>query len=116
MEKKPTAEQETKADEEPKILVNKTPFKERIVPGMFFRRLMGWNYVELFMVLGPARPEDFEGFGEDRQFKCARVTPGIMGDAYELQVSDISTLCVKDMASEILLEYDSPTRYYFMNV
>jgi kinesin family protein 2/24 len=107
--------------EEPQAEIKKTPFQERIRPGMFVRLVPGASKAglegaEIFMIMLSSRPEDFDGSGEERQFICAAVGPSIMTDAYELHVAIKDTLTVKDMAAEVLMEYDSATRYYYMDL
>lgn len=97
----------------------KTPFKERIRPGMFVRispeasKLSG---VDILMIMSPLQAKDFDGQGEERQFVCAVVGPSIMADAYELHLSKLDTYSVKDMTAEILMEYDMATRYYYIDL
>jgi kinesin family member 2/24 len=105
--------------EKPQAKFKKTPFQDRIQPGMFVRLVPGASKVggaEIFMIISPCRPEDFNGCGEERQFICAVVGPGIMADAYELHVARMDMYIVKDMAAEVLMEYDSATRYYYMDL
>jgi kinesin family member 2/24 len=105
--------------EEPQAGIRKTHFQERIHPGMFVRLVPGASKIgsaEIFMIMSPSRPEDFDCLGEERQFICAAVGPSIMTDAYELHVARKDTYSVKDMAAEVLMEYDSATRYYYMDL
>jgi kinesin family protein 2/24 len=104
---------------EPVKVRDKTPFQGRIKPGMFIRLKPGvarYEGINLVMIMSPATREDFENEGEERRFICALVGPSIMTEAYELHVERQDTLYVKDMAAEVLMEYDLATRYYYMDL
>ena len=95
------------------------PFQQRIKPGMFVRLVPNVSSLEggdIAMVMSPLRPEDFDGEREGRQFICAMVGPSIMAHAYELHVARQEAYSVKDMAREVLMEYDFATRYYYMDL
>lgn len=68
------------------------------------------------MIMSPAGPEDFDQTKEGRKFMCALVGPSIITDAYELYVEKTGAYAVKDMAKEVLMEYDLATRYYYMDL
>jgi kinesin family protein 2/24 len=116
-----TSDADKKAEtiQEPVKERDKTSFQRRIKPGMFVRLIPGASRLEgadIVMIMSPSRPEDFDDAREDRQLVCAHVGPSVMTDAYELFVAQQGTYCVKDMAVEVLMEYDSATRYYYMNL
>jgi kinesin family member 2/24 len=98
---------------------DRTPFQTRIKPGMFIRLNHGvakFEGITLAMIMSPSTPKDFDAAGEERQFICALVGPSIMSGAYELHVDRQDTFSVKDMAAEVLMEYDMATRYYYMDL
>ena len=61
-----------------------------------------------------AAKENGDGCGS--KYICAAVAPSIMVDAYELFVSQQRIVRIEDMEAEVLMEYDSAMRYYFMTV
>lgn len=96
-----------------------TPFQTRIKPGMFVRVNPGvakFEGITLAMIMSPSTREDFAPEGDDRRFVCALVGPSILTQAYELHVNMQQTLSVKEMAAEVLMEYDQATRYYYMDL
>jgi kinesin family protein 2/24 len=98
---------------------DKTPFQSRIKPGMFVRLNPGaakFEGITMVMIMSPATREDFAADGDERRFICALVGPSIMTDAYDLFVSKQDTFRVKDMAAEVLMEYDMATRYYYIDL
>jgi len=72
--------------------------------------------ITMVMIMSPATREDFAADGDERRFICALVGPSIMTDAYDLFVSKQDTFRVKDMAAEVLMEYDMATRYYYIDL
>jgi kinesin family protein 2/24 len=114
----------------------KSPFQQRIKPGMFIRlspsvSRIDMNNGDIAMIMSPASAADFNfqsdsdataagqgnlSLGEDRQFVCAAVVPSIMTAAYELFVERQGVCKAKDMTAEVLMEYDQATRYYYMDL
>ncbi|EZF19729.1 hypothetical protein H112_05315 [Trichophyton rubrum D6] len=101
------------------------PFKERLKPGMFVRVTPQSpnDPIHFLMLLAPegafdqtrvAAKENGDGCGS--KYICAAVAPSIMVDAYELFVSQQRIVRIEDMEAEVLMEYDSAMRYYFMTV
>lgn len=116
------------------------PFKERIRPSM----VVSWNDppghnskidipggIKLATVLCPveAVQETVKGgfehaldfTGSDTKtngprYLCALITPGQTADAYELNLWRQIIIDVSMMESEVILEYDTGTRYYYMSV
>ncbi|EEY19590.1 conserved hypothetical protein [Verticillium alfalfae VaMs.102] len=89
------------------------PFTERIRPGLVVAfdppadmpmPLPGRN---LAVVLGAD-----EGQAQGR-YTCARVTPGFMPNAFEVNLWRQVVVPVERMVAEVLLEYDVATRYYY---
>lgn len=116
---KASANNDAEIAAEPVKIRDKTPFQGRIKPGMFIRLKPGvakYEGINLVMIMSPATREDFETDGEERRFICALVGPSIMTDAYELHVDRQDTFSVKNMAAEVLMEYDLATRYYYMDL
>jgi kinesin family protein 2/24 len=52
----------------------------------------------------------------DAQYLCALVTPGLMAEAYELNLWRQIVVNVDSMDKEVILEYDAGTRYYYIAV
>ncbi|KPM39756.1 hypothetical protein AK830_g6811 [Neonectria ditissima] len=105
-------------DPDPKAL--SVPFKERIRPGMavswtppagFAMALPGMNMV---VVLSPALDAGTESKGP--RYLCAIVTPAIMSEAYDLHLWRQVVVEVEQMDTEVLLEYDVATRYYYITI
>jgi kinesin family protein 2/24 len=118
------------------------PFKERIRPGMAVSwtptkeyNLGGfWKGLNIAVVLCPAAgvgptTRDTMGRsvdaalqgnktveGRDRRYLCALVTPGVMQGAYEVNLWRHVVLDVDCMDKELVLEYDSATRFYHLGV
>lgn len=116
----------------------KLPFKERIRPGMVVR----WNPpadfsdtlpgLNMAVILCPqlaagSNARDLDGNqvnGEiaDEQesnstkYLCAMVLPGFMADSYEINMWRQVVVDVEQMEAEVLLEYDSATRYCHVTV
>jgi len=96
----------------------KTPFKDRIEPGMVVRVCPGswaFNGTDKVMILSPAEAKDFEG-GDERSFICAAVAPGLVPTSYELHIARKKVLKASDFEAEVLMEYDMATRYYFIEL
>ncbi|KAF4975309.1 hypothetical protein FZEAL_7874 [Fusarium zealandicum] len=113
-----------------------TPFKQRIRPGMAISWTpladfpMALRGINVAVVLCPAaaagpsardilgRPVDAESdeTGQDARYLCAMVAPGILAGAYELNVWRQVVIGAGQMNSEVLLEYDVGSRYYFLAV
>ncbi|KAK2861416.1 hypothetical protein FQN49_004221 [Arthroderma sp. PD_2] len=98
------------------------PFKERLEPGMFVRVTPQApnDPIQFFMLLAPEGAFDRstatakgDGDGCSSKYICAAVAPSIMVDTYELFVTQQR---VMKMEAEVLMEYDSAMRYYFMTV
>lgn len=53
---------------------------------------------------------------EDSQFLCALVSPGVMSEAYTVDLWRQVVLDVKWMDGEMVLEYDVATRYYYLAI
>jgi kinesin family protein 2/24 len=115
--------------------VSQLPFQQRIRPGM----VVSWNPPTGFPVAGagaqmgfvlcPAAAagssaKDFQGkpvagdSGDDKgdRYLCAMVLPGIMTGAYEISPWRQVVIDTNSMTGEVILEYDSVTRYYYMSV
>lgn len=122
------------------------PFKERIRPGMVVRctppkwilGMQGAGTSCLVMVLSLASAAgshslDFEGkpvhvqgtsgdngvvveTGDQTQYLCAIVMPGLLAETYEIEVWRHVVVSVEAMENEVILEYDAATRYYYMAI
>lgn len=111
-------------------------FKERIRPGMVVRwnppsnfpmGLPGLNMAVILcpqLAVGPNVRDltgdlvSRSGFTSTRgtKFLCAMVLPGFMADSYELSMWRQVVVDVDQMEAEVLLEYDSGTRYYHITL
>ncbi|KAL3472539.1 P-loop containing nucleoside triphosphate hydrolase protein [Aspergillus californicus] len=94
----------------------KLPFTERIRPGMAVRWTSSADgssaCQQMALVLSPVGGEG----GQGEEFLCAMVLPGSLDSAYEVHLWRQVVVHVDDMQAEVLLEYDSATRYYFIAV
>jgi hypothetical protein len=98
---------------------NKTLFQSRIKLGILVRFNPGaakFECIIMNMVMSPARLEDFATRGDERQFICALVGPSVMTDAYDLFMAKQDIYSVKNIAAEVLIEYDMATRFYYMDI
>ncbi|KAJ4250723.1 hypothetical protein NW757_006924 [Fusarium falciforme] len=97
---------------DPRPEMSQVPFKERIRPGMVvswnppdgtpgFYRLPGRNLVTILS------PED------ETSYRCASVVPGVIPGAFEVYLWQQVVAKVEHMETEVLLEYDVATRYYY---
>ncbi|KAL4937000.1 P-loop containing nucleoside triphosphate hydrolase protein [Aspergillus oleicola] len=97
------------ASREPDGEKAKLPFKERIRPGMAISWAAPWDVLSpsprqnLAVVLSPQ---------EDGNCSCALVLPGAVANAFEVHLWKQVVVNVGDMVEEVVLEYDSATRYY----
>lgn len=115
------------------------PFKERIRPGMVvswtpprgYHIGMPYAGLKLAVILSPVKsvPEhvrdaggklvnDSDGpvNGTAKKYLCAMVSPALLPEAYEVVLWRQVAIEVEHMDTEVLLEYDSATRYYYMAV
>lgn len=70
---------------------------------------------EVSKVGGPSGKEGEEGT-EPQSYLCAMVLPSILPESYELSLWRQVVVDVEAMEAEVLLEYDTATRYYFMKI
>jgi kinesin family protein 2/24 len=56
------------------------------------------------------------GTGISSRYLCALLTPGLMAEAYELNLWQQIVIDVRMMDKEVFLEYDGGTRYYYISV
>lgn len=118
------------------------PFKDRIRPGM----VVSWTpkqwvpatgELSMVVILSPASAVgshvrdfqgksvsaasrgDWDGTGEDssqQQYLCAVVAPGVLAEAYEINIWRQVVVDVTAMDQEVILEYDAATRYYYITI
>lgn len=127
-------------DPDPKA--ENVPFKDRIRPGMVVqctstKWLTGAIKTDtscLVIVLSLASAvnsnvQDFEGKlikiqdlsadgyvmvnRHQPQYLCAILTPGMLGETYEINMWKQIVVGVEAMEKEVILEYDTATRYYY---
>jgi kinesin family member 2/24 len=110
------------------------PFRERIRPGMVVkwtgpvtlnRRMPEGIQLAVIMgaVSGPSaipasvmhEPDAFSST-DRRQYLCAIVVPGLMTDTFTVELWRQVVLDVEWMEQEMLLVYDSATRYYHLAI
>ncbi|KAL4877575.1 P-loop containing nucleoside triphosphate hydrolase protein [Aspergillus karnatakaensis] len=102
---------------DPDIKRVELPFQDRIRPGMVVRWTPPVDFAErsldhnLILVLAPDA-----GSAGEKKYLCALVLPGTLGGAYEVHLWRQVVVSVGDMEAEVLLEYDSATRYYHVVV
>lgn len=98
------------------------PFQERLRPGMVVRIKPGFGgYTKYYMILSPdgafeKDAEKREGVMAKRIYICAPVVDAVMADAYNLVMDMHKQVAVEAMEAEVLMEWDSPTRYWFMTL
>ncbi|KAL3422062.1 diatom spindle kinesin 1 (kinesin motor domain containing protein) [Phlyctema vagabunda] len=96
------------------------PFKGRMRPGMYIR-VKARGYADpgtLVVILCPEDAFAKEEKSEAKQeaYVCAAVSPGLMMDAFEVSIAHQRVVKLDDMLEEIMMEYDSATRYYYMSI
>lgn len=98
------------------------PFQERLRPGMVVRINPQYGgYTKYYMILSPDGA--FEKNAEKREEVmakkiciCAPVVDAVMADAYNLVMDMQKRVAVEAMETEVFMEWDSPTRYWFMTI
>jgi kinesin family protein 2/24 len=56
-----------------------------------------------------------ESMGKKR-YICAQIFGAVMADAYNLSMESKKVIAVEDMEAEVSMEWDAPTRYWFMTI
>jgi kinesin family protein 2/24 len=51
-----------------------------------------------------------------KRYICAAVTPAILNGAYDVNIQRQIVVSIEDMEEEVLIEYDSATRYHFLRL
>lgn len=110
------------------------PFKQRIRPGMVISWDPAGEYAmfsvgtgkSLASVLAPAgavgdRVRDVLGGAVksesgDEKYLCALMTPAVLPGAYDLNLWRQVVVSAEQMESEVLMEWDTATRYYYRTV
>jgi kinesin family protein 2/24 len=62
------------------------------------------------------RDKTTNGTDHGTRYLCALITPGQTAGAYELNLWRQVIIDVSMMESEVILEYDAGTRYYYLSV
>lgn len=112
------------------------PFQNRIRPGM----VVSWSQhpthasaadvteqMDLALILCPCKVsaaigdqlQECDKWGQadpEDQYMCALTTPGAMPGSYEVNLWRQAVIGVKLMTREVILEYDSPSRYYYLAI
>lgn len=117
---------------DPNPAAKDVPFKERIRPGM----VVSWTRPEtegedmrdegmamgviLSLLPDPASGDDVNSKENEndssRKYLCTLVTPAFMADAYDVNLWRQVVVDVEMMEKEVILEYDTWTRYYYICV
>ncbi|KFY86017.1 hypothetical protein V500_07945 [Pseudogymnoascus sp. VKM F-4518 (FW-2643)] len=98
------------------------PFQERLRPGMVVRiKPQYGGYTKYYMILSPdgAFEKDTEKREEvmaKKTYICAPVVDAVMADAYNLVMEMPKQVALEAMEAEVFMEWDSPTRYWFMTI
>ncbi|KAE9379508.1 diatom spindle kinesin 1 [Stipitochalara longipes BDJ] len=99
------------------------PFQERLHPGMIVRimRRSRTDYLQHAMILCPEGafekdPESREEMMGKKRYICAQISGAVMADAYNLAMEATKVITVEDMEAEVSMEWDAPTRYWFMTI
>ncbi|KAF4450841.1 hypothetical protein F53441_6064 [Fusarium austroafricanum] len=109
------AESHGLSSQDPRPEMADVPFKERLRPGM----VVSWN-----------PPQDAPGFYHlpgrnlltilspeaEGSYRCAATLPAIMPGAFEIHLWQQIVASADTIKTEVLLEYDPATRYYYENV
>jgi hypothetical protein len=79
------------------------------------------GYTKYYMILSPdgAFEKDAKSREEamaTRVYICAPVVDAVMADAYNLGMEMPMQVAVDAMEAEVFMEWDSPTRYWFMTI
>lgn len=79
------------------------------------------GYTKYYMILSPDGAfEKDAGKREEVMSKgryiCAPVVEAVMADAYNLALDMTKQVAVDHMEAEVFMEWDSATRYWFMNI
>jgi len=61
-------------------------------------------------------PVKREGMMGKKRFVCAQIVSAVMADAYDLAMEVKKVIAVADMEAEVFMEWDPPTRYWFMTI
>lgn len=99
------------------------PFQDRIQLGMIVRLKRRWKTesLEHAMILCPEgafeqdQEKRLEMMGKKR-YVCAQIFGAVMADAYNLAMESKKVVAVEDMDAEVSMEWDAPTRYWFMTI
>jgi kinesin family protein 2/24 len=99
------------------------PFQDRIQTGMIVRIKRRWKADSLShaMILCPEGafekdPEKRDEVMGNKRYVCAQIFPSVMADAYNLGMEARKVIAVEEMEAEVSMEWDAPTRYWFMTI
>lgn len=79
------------------------------------------GYTKYYMILSPdgafeIDTEKREEVMAKKTYICAPVVDAVMADAYNLVMEMPKQVAMEAMEAEVLMEWDSPTRYWFMTI
>jgi kinesin family protein 2/24 len=99
------------------------PFQERLQPGMIVRikQRLRTEPAQYAMILCPEGafekdPVNREAMISKNRYICAQIFGAVMADAYNLTMERKKVIAVEDMEAEVSMEWDAPTRYWFMTI
>jgi kinesin family protein 2/24 len=111
------------ASEDDESVNSTVPFQERLQPGMIVRVKLHLRteFSQFAMVLSPEGafekdPVKREEMMGKKRFVCAQIVGAVMADAYDLAMEVKKVIAVADMEAEVFMEWDPPTRYWFMTI
>ncbi|CZR67073.1 related to kinesin-related protein KLPA [Phialocephala subalpina] len=109
---------EDKASPKPNV-----PFQERLQPGMIVRvkRRLRTDFVQHAMILCPEGAFEKDAVNREemmgkKRYVCAQIFGAVMADAYNLAMEAKKVIAAEDMEAEVSMEWDAPTRYWFMTI
>lgn len=99
------------------------PFQERLHPGMIvlIKPRLRTEFVKYTMILCPEGAFEKDSVNREemmgkKRYVCAQIFGAVMADAYNLGMETKTVIAVEDMEAEVSMEWDPPTRYWFMTI
>jgi kinesin family protein 2/24 len=79
------------------------------------------EFLQYAMILCPEGafekdPENRVEMMGKKRYVCAQIFGAVMADAYNLAMEAKKVIAVEDMEAEVSMEWDAPTRYWFMTI
>jgi kinesin family member 2/24 len=101
------------------------PFKDRLRPGMIVRLRQPDTQKaaqELVLIMSPDQPsstdssEHCNDHEKPSAYICANIEPAEFQNAYSINIWKQKAVLKADMETEVILEYDKASRYYFLGM